>query len=354
MNPTRLSKSDIARLFAALVLCCVSVVSFHFKDEAFALLRSWIGRTETVDTETVSAGENDAAVSAGEHDTNDTADVTPPEYVPLIEFMPDSGDKPIVVEINLFKPEPTPRSVEIRATVEISPEKEELIPETEVRIDVVDRRREGAPRVLIYHTHTEEAYEPTVVNAYVPHGERFTLNNERNMVAVGRALAEILADKYGMIVTHDTTNHCRPNFDTAYTSSLATLRKYTERGETFDLYIDLHRDSYSKKHSENFVVLGGVEVARIMALIGKGEGYSQKPDWQKNLALANSLTDRLNAIEPTLCDKVVIYSGNRYNQHVSPNALLIEVGNTKNTLEQALAAMPYLAEAIDVVLGGTP
>ncbi len=36
----------------------------------------------------------------------------------------------------------------------------------------------------------------------------------------------------------------------------------------------------------------------------------------------------------------------RYNQHMSDHSVLIEVGNNRNTLEQALAAMPYLARAV--------
>ena len=40
----------------------------------------------------------------------------------------------------------------------------------------------------------------------------------------------------------------------------------------------------------------------------------------------------------------------RYNQHVSPNSLLIEVGNNMNTLDEALASMPALADAIYTVL----
>ena len=36
----------------------------------------------------------------------------------------------------------------------------------------------------------------------------------------------------------------------------------------------------------------------------------------------------------------------RFNQHISTGCVLIEAGNNRNTLEQVLAAMPYLADAI--------
>ncbi len=35
-----------------------------------------------------------------------------------------------------------------------------------------------------------------------------------------------------------------------------------------------------------------------------------------------------------------------YNQHVSPNCILVEVGHNANTLEQAKNSMRYLAESI--------
>ena len=46
-----------------------------------------------------------------------------------------------------------------------------------------------------------------------------------------------------------------------------------------------------------------------------------------------------------LCRDVCIKTG-RYNQHVAVGCVLVEAGNNRNTLEEVLAAMPYLADAI--------
>ncbi len=40
-------------------------------------------------------------------------------------------------------------------------------------------------------------------------------------------------------------------------------------------------------------------------------------------------------------------SSSRYNQHVSNGAMIIEVGATGNSLEEAKNAMKYLAEVIN-------
>ncbi|GHU65941.1 hypothetical protein FACS1894184_02770 [Clostridia bacterium] len=232
-----------------------------------------------------------------------------------------------------------------------SPESSEAVPDQDVRIDTITRKRDGAARVLIYHTHTEEAYTPTPDFTYRTHGEWHTQNLACSIARVGDELAFVLTEKYGWEVTHDTTDYEPPNFDTAYSRSLQGIAGYTERGETFDLYIDLHRDSYSNSYARNTVTIGETEAARMRLLVGKGGDFSQKPDWQLNLKLSESITDRLNAIAPTLAAPIYQSPRNRYNQHVSPNAILIEMGNNRNTMEEALAAVPYLAEALDAVMG---
>ncbi|MFR2021686.1 MAG: stage II sporulation protein P [Christensenellales bacterium] len=47
-----------------------------------------------------------------------------------------------------------------------------------------------------------------------------------------------------------------------------------------------------------------------------------------------------------MCREVKIKSG-RFNQHILTGALLIEIGNNRNTLSEALAACPIIAEALE-------
>ena len=207
--------------------------------------------------------------------------------------------------------------------------------------------------ILIYHTHTYEAYEQGQQNYQETERWR-TADSGYNMIRVGEELAQLLRG-LGYLVVHDTTAFEPPQLSNAYTRSLAMLEKRAVAGEAYDLYIDLHRDAYVEGQAgANTVSIGGVEAARLMLLIGKGEGYTdagydQKPDWEANLACAQRITDGLNEQVPNLCKEVRLKSG-RFNQHVAQNCVLIEVGNNRNTLQQALAAMPYLADAIDSAL----
>ena len=83
----------------------------------------------------------------------------------------------------------------------------------------------------------------------------------------------------------------------------------------------------------------------MMFVVGKGDKYQDKPFYEVNYALADRITSYLNTIDSKLARPIRVKTG-RYNQHVSPNCLLVEVGHNANTLEQALSAVPYLAEGI--------
>ena len=188
-----------------------------------------------------------------------------------------------------------------------------------------------APRVLIYHTHTYEAYQATETDNYKPTEKWRTRDENHNMIAVGDALARALTAR-GFIVVHDTTAFEPPTLSTAYKRSLAMLRTRLDAGA-------------------NSVETEGGSAARVMLLVGKGtgatgSGFDERPDWPKNLELAQAVTEAANALAPGICREVKIKSG-RFNQHISTGALLIEIGNNRNTLSEALAACPIIAEALE-------
>ncbi len=226
---------------------------------------------------------------------------------------------------------------------------EEKITETTVSLTMippVQALRSDKPTVLIYHTHTTEAYTQTPEEAYKETSKWRTSDNTKNVVAVGEALKEILETQYGFSVIHDTTDHEPPKLSTAYDRSVKTMEKYHRDYPSIVLFIDLHRDAYETDSAPcDYLTINGVETARLMLVVGKGEKYTDKPYYAWNKALADRITAHLNTIDPKLCRPVRVKTG-RYNQHVAPNCILVEVGHNANTLAQAKAAMPYLAESI--------
>ncbi len=210
----------------------------------------------------------------------------------------------------------------------------------------IDSLRSDKPTILIYHTHTTEAYTQTEQDVYRESSRWRTTDPMQNVVAVGETLKEILERDYGFTVIHDTTDHEPPKLATAYERSLVTMERYHSEYPSIVLFIDLHRDAYQTDNAPcDYLTVDGTETARLMLVVGKGEKYSDKPYYDSNIAFAERITDHLNGIAPNLCRPVRIKPG-RYNQHVAPNCILVEVGHNANTLAQAKASMRYFAESI--------
>lgn len=227
---------------------------------------------------------------------------------------------------------------------------------SELKIEVVKKGQtaQKGGKILIYHTHTYEAYESSEAFSYTSSSKWRTSDPNYNVVRVGEELTRLLT-LLGYEVTHDVEAYEPPVLSTSYTRSLQMLEKRAAAGEVYDLYIDLHRDAYNESmKNNNSVLIGGTSVAKLMMLIGKGTGqtgagFAQKPEWEKNYAIAQALTEDLNAQFDGLARRISVKTG-RFNQHIAPRCVLIEVGNNKNTLDEALASIPYLADAIDNVL----
>lgn len=214
---------------------------------------------------------------------------------------------------------------------------------------VVPKEKRG--RILIYHTHTWEAYTQDKDAPYQETETWRTKDEHYNVVAVGEALAAQLT-ALGYEVEHDTTAFEPPNLDTAYARSLTMLERRSTAGESYDLYVDLHRDAVaSTSNIRRTVNIGGEEVGRFMVLVGRGTtgGYAEKPDFEQNYALAREITACLNAQCDGLARDVKVRTG-RFNQHVGL-CVLIECGTNQNTLQEVLSGVPYLAEAIREALG---
>lgn len=236
------------------------------------------------------------------------------------------------------------KTVSVFASLDSSEQVYALDPELQKQLTIEILRSTEAPEkrpsILIYHTHTHEAYEQVPDNRYVAIEAWRTMDHDHSIVRVGEELASLLR-AYHFDVVHDLTDHEQDDLQTAYTRSLETLQGYEKK---FDLYIDLHRDAYFEG-AQLSLPDGERSLAQLMVLIGNGEGFNEKPFYVENLSFAESLTEQINDLKPGLCKDVLVKDG-RYNQHIGVHSILIEVGHNKNTLNEALASLPYLAQGI--------
>lgn len=207
----------------------------------------------------------------------------------------------------------------------------------------------GSVNVLIYHTHTTEAYRMDGEDTYVVSDFSRTKNNEKNIVQVGEELKNQL-ESLGFSVIHDTTNHEPPSLSTSYDRSLETMEYYKQKYPDIQIFIDVHRDAADVENDQDdVVVIDGARCARLMFVVGKGEKYTDKPDFLANYTFAKSVTLALDAFNESFTRNIRVKTG-RYNQQVSDMCLLVEVGHNANTLQEALNSIPYLAKAIASVV----
>lgn len=201
-----------------------------------------------------------------------------------------------------------------------------------------------APQILIYHTHSQEAFADSVP------GDAST-----SIVGVGEYLAALLRERYGYQVMHHTACYDQER-DYAYSNSLPEIEKLLAENPSIEVVIDLHRDEMPA--DKRLVVdLQGRPTAQFMFFNGlsrsrKGEiEYLENPYLKENLAFSFQMQAACNEYYPGLARRIYL-KAYRYNMHVCPKTLLIELGAQNNTVEEAMNACDPLAHVLDLVLSG--
>lgn len=201
------------------------------------------------------------------------------------------------------------------------------------------------PKILIYHTHSHEGFADSV------EGDAST-----TVVGVGEQLAKILREEYGYQVLHHTGEYDE-NRDYAYSYALPALEQVLAENPSIEVVIDLHRDSVAES-TRLVTEIEGQQTARFMFFNGLsrvrelGEiSYLPNENLQGNLAFSFQLQKACEEYYPGLARKIYL-KGYRYNMHLKPRTVLIELGAQNNTVQEAMNACGPLARVIDMVLGG--
>lgn len=191
----------------------------------------------------------------------------------------------------------------------------------------------------IYCTHTTESYIPTYGVAKAS-GER------GGIYQVALALKDSLA-KRGIPAVIADTIHDYPDWQMSYSNSLDTMEAMKKKYPGMEIFIDVHRDAIGSDDPLT-TTIDGQEVTRLMLVVGSNQ-RANHPNWEQNLAFARKIGNALESGAPGILRSVRVQSG-RYNQHLSPKAILVEVGCSNSSLEQAENGVDYLAGAIETVL----
>ena len=133
----------------------------------------------------------------------------------------------------------------------------------------VHLKQDGSVEILIYHTHTSEAYSQSYTGFYYTDMETRTTNQEQSVVAAGEALKQAL-EAAGFGVIHDTTVN-DTLYNGSYDRSWEVLQKNLAEYPTLQVTIDVHRDSMTTDSGVKYkptVTVNGRKAAQVMLIAG--------------------------------------------------------------------------------------
>ena len=212
----------------------------------------------------------------------------------------------------------------------------------------LDRSKNG-PKILLYHTHSQEAFVDSVPG-----------DVNTTIVGVGRYLSKLLNEKYGIETLHHEGIYDMKNGKVdrtqAYERAKGNIQKILNDNPSIEIVIDLHRDGVGKD-TRLVTEINGKPTAKLMFFNGMSRTRTngkltvlQNPYIQDNLALSLQMKLEAEKRYPGLTRNIYL-KGYRYNMHMKPKTLLVEGGAQTNTVAEIMNAMDYLAEILNAVVG---
>lgn len=194
--------------------------------------------------------------------------------------------------------------------------------------------------LVIYHTHGTESYHPD-------EGNNFRSQDEsKNVTGIGNIVAANLEGN-GINLTHLQEYNDYPDYNSSYANSNYAVSQILSNSKK-NVLIDIHRDG-AEENSQYEAVLSQVKTTYIndraaatctLVVGDKNGNYEQvKQTADKLYAIAEEMY-------PGLFRKIIVRNGAYFNQYLSDQSMLIEIGSSLNTLDEA----QYSADLVSQVL----
>lgn len=195
------------------------------------------------------------------------------------------------------------------------------------------------PILYIYNTHQTEGYQKSNNASY---------NITPSVLMASYILRESLNDLGipSMVETNDIAELLRVHswkYSYSYAASKILLEDAIRKNPSLVYFIDLHRDSMS--YDITTTTIDDKKYAKVLFVIGK-----DNPNYEKNLKMAEAINEYIKNINPKLTRGISQKGGSGvngiYNQNISPNAILIELGGQYNNITEINNTLSILANAI--------
>ena len=139
------------------------------------------------------------------------------------------------------------------------------------------------------------------------------------------------------------------NYSYSYRASRGLLVDKISKYKTLKYFIDIHRDSVGGNLTK--VSINGKTYAKVLFIIGLDHN-----NWEPNYNMAVKLNNKLDNNYPNLSRGIMKKTGINvngvYNQDISNNCILIEVGGVDNTIEEVYNTMDAIAQVLSTYIKG--
>ena len=198
---------------------------------------------------------------------------------------------------------------------------------------------QSSPIIYLYNSHQLENYANHNLDIY---------GITPNVMMASYVLRENLS-KLGISSLVEETNMSDVlaskgwNYSRSYDVSRISLLEKKKQYTSLKYFIDLHRDSVDKKYTT--MQIGDKNYAKILFVVG--QDYS---GWEENYRVALSMNQMFDQYYPGLSRGIMLKTGLKvngvYNQDVSVNTLLFEVGGVDNDIEEVYHTVSAMADVL--------
>jgi stage II sporulation protein P len=200
------------------------------------------------------------------------------------------------------------------------------------------------PQIFIYHSHNRESFLPELKSKGITSPD-LAYDADVNVTLVGKRLKEKV-EALGIPALQSTPDYPSSvksfNYAKSYAYSAVTVKEAMAQHKQLGMIFDIHRDSLNREKTT--VRIGDKDYAQVYFVVGK-----KNAGWEKNSEFASKIHSKLESKMPGISKGVYGKASNgnaEYNQSLSPNSILLEIGGPYNSLEEMYRTADLLAEII--------
>ena len=201
------------------------------------------------------------------------------------------------------------------------------------------------PIVYIYNSHQLENYDNSNYEAY---------NITPNVLMASYMLKEKLNEENISTIAEDSDiteyiNLNNWNYNYSYLASRHFIEERINEYNSLKYFIDIHRDSVKKEYSTT--TIDNKSYAKVLFVVGL-----EHTDCMYNLEFAKKINNKIVEKYPTLSRGVITKQGagvnGVYNQDISHNSVLIEIGGYENKIDEVYNTIDILSKVLKEIING--